>query len=170
MTDVVNGLVLPAVLISAMKSPRWPTGRVRTGPLPGTAPFLATFDLEMIPPVELLIDDNIASTATLCRFADRPRLAESHRLRRGGKAEQAVELPWLDVEKAVVFGGGADYGDDLWLVLDYRTIADDPRVVANEYLREGVTPMGCFWRQITPSFSAFCRRLGIEHGEADTII
>jgi hypothetical protein len=169
--DVVNGIVLPAVLISAMKSPQWPTGRVHTGFLLGTAPFLAAMDLELIQSVESLIDNDIASTATLCTFADNPRLAESHRLRRGSKAEQAVELPWLDVEKAVVFGGGADYGDDLWLVLDFRAHVDDPRVVANEFLKEGGTaPTGCLWREITPSFSSFCRRLGLEHDQADDMV
>lgn len=162
MDKVVYGITLPEIFLAAIKSQHWPRGRVRSSPFVAAAPFLTGMDLEFVQSVDALLENEIADTKTLLTFADDPRLAERSKLRRGSVGGQPIALPWLDVDKAIVFGGGADYGDDLWLVLDFRSDPNDPRVIANEYLRAGdAGPPECFWREVAPCFSVFCASLGI---------
>jgi hypothetical protein len=60
------------------------------------------------------------------------------------------------VEQILVFGGGADFGDDFWLTLDFRTTFDAPRVVGN-----GFAYRSCTWFEIAHTFSDFCSLIGV---------
>ncbi len=77
---------------------------------------------------------------------------------RGSKTAEPILLPWLDVELAVFVAVNRISGDDLGIVLDYRSDAVDPRVVASDWREE---PKGCFWREVSPCFSHFVHLLGL---------
>jgi hypothetical protein len=77
---------------------------------------------------------------------------------RGGRERQSVDLPWLDVEQAVLIAVNRNPGDDVALALDYRTSTADPRVVASDFWTD---PRQCPWRTVTPTFTEFVSRLGI---------
>jgi hypothetical protein len=81
-------------------------------------------------------------------------LAAQYSLYRGTIDQQGGDLPLLDVEKAVVIGGGADYGDDTWIVLDYRPNLKSPRVLASQW-QAGTTGPHLQWVELAPSFEAF---------------
>ena len=83
-------------------------------------------------------------------------------LRIGSNESELVKLPRLDVEKCLVFGGGADIGDDFWLTLDLRTDMNDPRVVGNHYHRKS-----CEWFEVTETFTRFCEILDIKLGDTE---
>ena len=68
----------------------------------------------------------------------------------GSEEEGPVDLPRLDVEQGLVFGGGADMGDDFWSTLDLRTSRPDPCVVGNQFRNKAYE-----WFEITPTFRAF---------------
>ena len=84
---------------------------------------------------------------------------------RGSAFPCGRDLPWIDVEKSVMIAVNRRIGDDLGIALDYRTIAEDPRVIGSDWSDEG-----CSWREIAPTFSTFCIRSGLlsdKHGSAD---
>jgi hypothetical protein len=163
MNQTISGLPVPTLLAAAMASGQWPTGRVPPARLRSDSPFLDGMHFEFAQSVPELFDNKIASTRQLLGLADSSQAAAEMRLGRSNACSRPLDLPWLDVEKVIVIGGGADYGDDLWVALDYRTDAGDPRVVANEYVRVDDTRRPeCFWREIAPTFSEFCARLGLK--------
>ncbi|MFI1584400.1 hypothetical protein [Embleya sp. NPDC020630] len=90
-------------------------------------------------------------------FADDPRCA-FFREARGSTATEPLELPWLDVEQAVLVAVNRNPGDDVALALDYRTEPADPRVVGSDFWTD---PGLCRWRVVAPTFSAFAARLGL---------
>ncbi|MFF3013427.1 hypothetical protein [Streptomyces sp. NPDC057939] len=71
---------------------------------------------------------------------------------RGSNGATPLELPWLDVEQAVLIAITRNPGDDGALALDYRTDPSDPRVVGSDYWTD---PDACRWRVVAPTFSAF---------------
>jgi hypothetical protein len=77
---------------------------------------------------------------------------------RGGRERQPVDLPWLDVEQAVLIAVNRNPGEDVALALDYRTGTADPRVVASDFWTD---PRQCAWRIVTHRFTDFVARLGI---------
>ncbi|GLV85384.1 hypothetical protein Slala03_50730 [Streptomyces lavendulae subsp. lavendulae] len=77
---------------------------------------------------------------------------------RGSSQQGAVELPWLDVEQAVLVAVNRRAGDDVALALEYRTNPSDPRVVGSDFWTD---PRRCEWRLVTPTFSAFAQALGL---------
>lgn len=77
---------------------------------------------------------------------------------RGSTATGPVELPWLDVELAVLIAVNHIPGDDVAIALDYRTSASDPQVVASDFWTD---PRQCSWRIIAPTFSAFTAALDL---------
>lgn len=74
----------------------------------------------------------------LLGFASNNQKAADFRVKCGSKVTAPIKLPWLDIEQAICIGGGADYGDDLWLMIDFRSDQNDPRVLANIFEWEPV--------------------------------
>ncbi len=83
---------------------------------------------------------------------------------RASESEHAKALPWLDPERAVIIGINAALGDDLFIALDYRTKASDPRVVADQFRRAPGARAEDYvttWFQVADSCSEFIRLLGL---------
>ncbi|MEU6374930.1 hypothetical protein [Streptomyces sp. NPDC046909] len=95
---------------------------------------------------------------SLDMFADDPPSAELFREVRGSSHPGPVELPWLDVEQAVLIAVNRRPGDDVALALDYRTCPADPRVVGSDFW---TNPRQCAWREAAPTFSSFVDALGL---------
>lgn len=77
---------------------------------------------------------------------------------RGSRATTPLELPWLDVEQAVLIAVNRVPGDDAALALDYRTDPSDPRVVGSDFWTD---PDLCQWRVVASTFSSFAAGLGL---------
>ncbi|MEU8777163.1 hypothetical protein [Streptomyces sp. NPDC048606] len=92
-------------------------------------------------------------------IADDPHPHSAYfRQARGSASAVPLELPWLDVEQAVLIACTRNPGDDGALALDYRTDPADPRVVGSDYWTD---PQMCRWRIVAPTFSDFVARLGL---------
>ncbi|MGH3390108.1 MAG: hypothetical protein ACRDOO_14660 [Actinomadura sp.] len=134
----IRGLVLPALLLELLTSGRWRH--------PGDDALH-----EIMPwfedPLDFLTDvDQIRrESRALDHLTD-------FRWARGSTAPGPVELPWLDVELAVLVAVNRIPGDDVAIALDYRTSTSDPRVVASDVWTD---PRRCAWRTIAPTLSAF---------------
>ena len=154
---IVNGLVLPDLLTSMLQDGRWrhPGDRV-------LAAFLPWFE----DPLDFVttVDGMRGETANLVRLAAHD--AETFRIRRGARAAgaartraaEAVDLPWLDVDRAVVIAVNRRAGDDVLLALDYRTGTAEPRVVAADVWTH---PGGYEWRVVAASFADVVDALGV---------
>lgn len=94
----------------------------------------------------------------MVKLADDPRWAQFFYAKRSSKCSEAIELPWLDADLAILVAVNRVPGDDIGIALDFRTQAIDPRVVASEWY-EG--PKGCVWREVSGTFSHFVELLGI---------
>lgn len=90
-------------------------------------------------------------------FADDPHTA-FFRQARGSKGAAPLELPWLDIEQAVLIVTTRIPGDDGALALDYRSDPSDPRVVGSDFWAD---PHLCQWRVVAPTFSGFVTSLGL---------
>jgi hypothetical protein len=160
--SMVNGFPLPPLLVSMMATGHWrhPGDEV----LRAIIPFLHE-------PVDFLTIDSMRweSRGSL---ADNPHDAAIFHEARGTRSAAPVELPWLDVDKAIFIAINRFPGDDLGIALDYRTRPDDPRVVASEWLQVTrpwckwlpwlqVTRAVCIWREVTGTFTEFVRKLGL---------
>jgi GNAT superfamily N-acetyltransferase len=88
--------------------------------------------------------NNLAELEKLRSVELTPALSERFRVRSRRSTAVPIDLPWLDVDRAAVIGGGADYGDDTRLVLDFRSSIFDPRVLVNEWHHGTVSEV--FWR------------------------
>jgi hypothetical protein len=84
--------------------------------------------------------------------------AQLFRQARGTERAGPIELPWLDIDKALLIAVNERPGDDVAVALDYRTDPADPRVVASDFWTE---PGPCSWRQVAPTFSAFVAALDL---------
>jgi hypothetical protein len=76
---------------------------------------------------------------------------------RGSRVSGVRDLPWIDVEKSALIAINQYPGDDVAVALDYRTSMTDPRLIGTEWI-EG-DDGGCFWREISPSFTEFARAI-----------
>lgn len=133
-------LVIPGAMIEADRIAKWPSQRRLSGSLLSTAaPFMSAMDFELLTLSQVSGKERseIADLETLAFFAKTPSSALMHRVYAGSNPQGPSDLPWLDVEKALVIGGGADYGDDTFIALDYRPDRNDPRVVISEYHHYG---------------------------------
>jgi hypothetical protein len=67
------------------------------------------------------------------------------------------DLPWRDVENSLLVAINRFPGDDVGIGLDYRSSAENPRVIASEWIdgQDG----GCFWREVAPTFTEFLAQL-----------
>jgi hypothetical protein len=101
---------------------------------------------QVLPPLELELEGELAD--------ERPVIPPGDRV--GGLRGSYLGST---VDQVLVIGGGADYGDDTWVVLDYRSDPTNPRVVANEW--PSGPPPGTAWREVAPSVTDFLRLLGI---------
>lgn len=113
------------------------------------------FNFELLQTLGQIVSNNRSDMQTLRNFAQRPDNRDHFKLTIGSQFGPST-LPILDVERALVFGGGAGIGDDFWLALDLRGCSNDPPVVGNCFDRNG-----CLWVEVAPSFSCFCQELSI---------
>lgn len=153
---------LPHALVNAAALGTWPSGSLPGALFARVAPFAAQmrFDLLTLEQVRGHSRSKIADTRTLVEFSAHPASASTHRLYAGRNANGPMDLPWLDVEKATVIGGGADFGDDTWIALDYRQTPEAPRVVIStlEYnTASGRTaePARITWLELAANVSNF---------------
>lgn len=131
---------LPTPLTDAIALGKWPTGRRLPGSLlVKAAPFMSTMDFELLTLGEIQgsVQSQVADLETLASFAKSTVGACTFHVYLGRNANGPDDLPWLDVEQAVVLGGGADVGDDTWIALDYRLSSREPRVVISDFLHFG---------------------------------
>lgn len=155
---------IPKSALELKRRGQWPQGRIPMRLLIATPP-LSECDFELLPFSQILDQDRsqCPDLNTLLEFADNSRLATLHRLYRGVNNNGPSDLPWLDVDRITVIGGGADYGDDVWLVLDYRRSANEPLAVVNEWRREDPlderSRATTFWVEAAPTFSAFLEKI-----------
>ena len=150
---------IPRILADAMSNPEWPRGRIHGSQLKGVHSIFDTIDIELLQTPDQLIRNHIVDTETLFRFSKNPNTRKHLALASSSETLDDIDLPLLDVEQILVFGGGADIGDDFWLTLDFRTGFDDPRVVGNDF---GYRT--CTWFELTSTFSEFCRLLDVPIG------
>jgi hypothetical protein len=147
----VRGLVLPGLLVQLLADGRWRH--------PGEEKLYEVMPWFEDPLIFLKNADHMASESrSLDMFAADERSSELFRNVRGSDAVGPVELPWLDVELAVLIAVNKMPGDDVAIALDYRTDQADPRVVASDFWTD---PSQCAWRTVSPTFSAFTSALGL---------
>ncbi|MGH3737333.1 MAG: hypothetical protein ACRDT6_17215 [Micromonosporaceae bacterium] len=147
----VRGLVLPASLISLLKTGGWRN--------PDESALRALIPWFRDPLIFLTsVYGMRRESASMDLFADDEPSAELFREVRGSQVAHPVELPWLDVEQAVLIAVNRNPGDDVALALDYRTDRGDPRVVGSDFW---TNPKQCSWRVVTPTFTELVVRLDI---------
>jgi hypothetical protein len=146
---IVNGLPLPPLLISLIQQGKWkhPGEDV----LHSVIPFLHD-KMDFMTP-----EQRRSETEGQLEIVDLPIQLPHMRQARGSKASTPLDLPWLDVEKMVFLAIGQQRGDDEAIALDYRTSTADPRVIACESRAYD----GFYWREVTPTFTEFVERLGL---------
>ncbi|MFD7032418.1 hypothetical protein ACFWAR_30750 [Streptomyces sp. NPDC059917] len=147
----VHGVLLPAQLTSLLGQGRWRH--------PGDAAMARSIPWFEDPLDFLTSTEQMArESRSMDRFAADASSSALFREVRGSDRSDAVELPWLDVEQAVLVAVNRRAGDDVALALDYRTDPADPRVVGSDFWTD---PRRCEWRQVAPTFSAFVHALGL---------
>jgi hypothetical protein len=132
--------VLPRALIEADRVAKWPSQQRLSGSLLSTAaPFMSDMDFELLTLSQISGKERseIANLESLVDCAKTASTALVWQVYAGNNTQGPSDLPWLDVEKALVVGGGADYGDDTFIALDYRLDRSDPRVVISQYNHYG---------------------------------
>lgn len=147
----VRGHALPARLITLLREGRWQH--------PGDRELA-----KLIPWFEEPLDF-LRSTKEIEResrsmdlFADDPLSLDLFHEVRGSTRPAPVELPWLDIEQALLIAVNRRPGDDVALALDYRTDPADPRVVGSDFW---TNPRQCAWREVAPAFSSFADALSL---------
>jgi hypothetical protein len=172
------GHELPKPLVEADRNGTWPQGRI-PGPRFSGAPFLKEkkIDVELESSIDRIrLDDSPIATlgtlvsaygidAGLFNLDKDNALVHPNAIYKvlfGSTRGQVPDLPYLDTAEAICIGGGADYGDDTWLLLDYRTDANDPRVIGNHWVYVPDGPgrsllVDFRWVEIAPSLSEFLR-------------
>lgn len=154
---------IPKALIAANNRAGWPSEQRLSGSLLSiAAPFMSAMDFELltIDQVSGKARSKVADLETLVLFAKTPCTALVHRVYVGTNTLGPSDLPWLDVDKALIIGGGADYGDDTWIALDYRLDQADPRVVISQFHHYGpeaarTAPSHISWLEIATNVQAF---------------
>ncbi|MFJ2172588.1 hypothetical protein ACIOHE_06675 [Streptomyces sp. NPDC087851] len=147
-TSTVRGLPLPAPLTSLIDRGLWQ--HPGDGVLAKVIPWFEDPLLFVSNPEQMAF-----ASQSMDMFADDPH-STYFRQARGSSGISPLELPWLDVEQAVLIAITRNPGDDGALALDYRTDPSDPRVVGTDYWSN---PLLCEWRVVAPTFSGFVTRL-----------
>lgn len=148
-------LILPPLMVRAFNEGFWPQRRIRADGLAQVAPFIADIPLEFVQVLGEIENASGGAWGPIRPCLPSPNYPDSWAEERLGKGSQGPvpDLPWLDVDQALPFGGGG-YGDELWLVLDYRPGANRPRVLVNELAMDGPR-YGMAWRELAPTFEEF---------------
>jgi hypothetical protein len=154
---------IPNAMIEADGLKKWPSERRLPGSLlSGQAPFMSQMDFELLTLSQICGQERsmVADLETLVRFAKSPGTARGYQVYVGNNMQGPSDLPWLDVKSSLVIGGGADYGDDTFIALDYRLNPRDPRVVIsqyNHYASEGArtAPSHISWLAIATNIQGF---------------
>ena len=141
MPDEVRGLVVPELLSVLLRAGRWthPGEPAITRVMPwfrDPLDFLSSTQQMQWESQSLDLPTRDEETAALFRYARGP----------------AVELPWLDADRAFFIAVAQYAGDDTAVALDYRTSSSDPRVVASDLWTD---PSLCTWRTVADTFAAF---------------
>jgi hypothetical protein len=144
----VNGLPVPELLSVLIRKGQWVH--------PGDARLLEVIPFLVDPVVFLSTPKDMVGESSGF-LADDPSFSLVHHMARGSRATEPIELPWLDVERSFFVAVNRWPGDDTGIALDYRTDMLDPRVVAGDW----GSGTGCVWREVSPTFSAFVRLLGV---------
>jgi hypothetical protein len=144
---LVNGLNLPSLLIDLLQRGKWvhPGHKVLMEIIPflhDRVIFLKSIEAMRFETRGMLPDDEIWGPPF-------------HQLR-GSKQTNPVELPWLDIDRAIFIAVNLEIGADVAIALDYRTDFNDPRVVASEW-----PSTEHLWREVTPTFSQFVEQIGL---------
>lgn len=150
----VRGLPLPTLLLDLLVSGRW----LHPGD-EGLREVMPWFQ----EPLDFLTDVRQMSreSQSLDRLADDEASSRLFRAIRGSDVAGPVELPWLDVELAVLIAVNRIPGDDVAIALDYRGNEPNPRVVASDFWTD---PRQCAWRTVTPTFTEFASELNLQRG------
>ena len=141
----VNGLVLPPRLVFLLATGAWKTP-VDPGWWTSRRPGTNAGDVEFLSFRGIRFETE--SIVGLAKAGDLPQFGMFISKFLG----KPVELPLLDVEKAVMIA--AQIGDSA-MVLDYRRSAFHPQVLETDWTAS------CQWRVIAPSFDAFADMLGL---------
>ncbi|MGW8569822.1 hypothetical protein [Streptomyces niveus] len=148
--SIVRGLALPALLMSLIDSDLWRH--------PGDVVLAKAIPWFKDPLAFVSNPEQMAyASQSMDTFADDPHSA-FFRQARGSRSLAPLELPWLDVERAVLIATTRNPGDDGALALDYRTDPSDPRIVGSDFWTD---PLLCQWRVVAPTFSGFVSSLGL---------
>lgn len=91
-------------------------------------------------------------------LADIPRAAKTFQEYRGFNSESKPDLPWLDVDQALLIAVNRIPGDDLGVAIDFRSSLDDPRVVASRWCSD---PHRIEWCIVTETFTEFADKLNL---------
>jgi hypothetical protein len=91
-------------------------------------------------------------------------VCEIYRERQGSQQVEPVELPWRDLDRSILVAVNRSIGADVAIALDFRTNAEDPRVIGTYWSDVGwrsgwIEESG--WMEITPTFSQFLGEIGI---------
>ncbi|MGR7000124.1 glycosyltransferase family 39 protein [Yinghuangia aomiensis] len=128
--SLVRGLALPDRLMVLIDSGGWrhPGDAV----LADVIPWFAS-------PLDFLATPEVMEreSGSMDLLADNAFFHEA----RGSTAPVPLELPWLDVEQAVLIAVNRIPGDDVALALDYRSDSEDPRVVGSDFWTDPRVPM-----------------------------
>ncbi|WP_246274211.1 hypothetical protein [Phytohabitans houttuyneae] len=148
----VRGLVLPVLLIQLIETGRW-----KHPGEPALARAMPWFEDQL----DFLTDahEMERQSRALDRLADDEESSRLFRLVRRRGSEGSVDLPWLEVEHAILIAVSHYAGDDTAVALDYRVDPANPRVVGSDIW----TVSGRYqWRTIAPTFAAFANALGLD--------
>jgi hypothetical protein len=104
-------------------------------------------------------DEMHKESQALIRIAENKRSSVALRCYRGSTSGDAVELPWLDADQAILIAVNHWPGDDVAISLDFRADPADPRVVASD---TWTAPHQYVWRTVSERFSVFVRELGLD--------
>ena len=134
---------LPALLVDLVESGRWhqPIDEA-------VRAFVACDPL----PFDFLLTLDQLKSDRLSYLLRHRTLAAQFRLYRSGWFVRQRPLPWVDVTKAVVIAEGRVHGSDSAILLDLRTSAEDPAVLASNW---ELTPGVCNWQIISSSLRSF---------------
>ena len=146
----IRGLVVPPLLLGLLRDGRWrhPGEAVLDRAMPWFKDPLHFLDS---------VQAMERESNSLDFLTDDEASARLFRQTRGTGPVSRADLPWLDVDKAVLVAVNKHPGDDVAVALDYRTDPMDPRVVASDFWTE---PGICSWRQVTSTFSALVGAFG----------
>lgn len=153
----VRGLVVPDLLLVLLREGRWNH--------PGE-PAVARVMPWFHDPLDFLgsTEQMERESQSLDRLIQDDETAELFRCAREPTATGAVELPWLDVDRAFFIAMAQYAGDDTAIALDYRTSSADPRVVASDVWTSSAPYT---WRTVAETFSEFAAELRLDGADAE---